>query len=260
MRKYFEHASSVERRFITATFLVLFLALNWIFVWPLFSDWSKVQARRENAQRTLEKFQKTIAQTTTLKPKVEKLEGEGMEVPAEDQVVRFMTTIQSQAAASGVTILTSVSQAARTNQFFLERAQALTLAAGEEPLVDFLYKLGTGDSLVRVRGLSLRPDQPRHALSANLTLVANYKKKLTARSAAPSPTNPPAATVKPAPAPVTKPAPAPASKPGAAPVPATGAKPKPNLPATPSRSPAEAGKSDKPAAPGSSKPSTPNQK
>jgi type II secretory pathway component PulM len=258
MKKYFENASSVERRFITATFLVLFLALNWIFVWPLFSDWSKVQARREKAQRTLEKFQKTIAQTTTLKSKVEKLEGEGMEVPPEDQVVKFMTTIQSQAAASGVTILTSVSQAPRTNQFFLERAQALTLAAREEQLVDFLYKLGTGDSLVRVRGLSLRPDPPKYALSANLTLVANYKKKIAARSAAPPPTTPPAPTVKAAPAPttkpaaapVTKPAPVPAAKPSSAPAPASGEKQKSSLPA----------KSDKPAAPGTSKPPTPNQK
>ena len=153
MRKYFERASSVERRFISVTLLVLFLALNWIFIWPLFSDWGKLDARRDKAQRTLKVFHDTIAQTTTLKSKVDKLEGEGMEVPPEDQTVKFMMTIQSQAAASGVNILATTAQQPRTNQFFVEKAQALTLTADERQLVDFLYKLGTGDSLVLVGGL-----------------------------------------------------------------------------------------------------------
>ena len=248
MRKYFERASSVERRFITATFMVLFVALNWIFVWPLFSDWSKLDLRREKAQRTLKIFEDTIAQTETLTPKVKKMEGEGTEVPPEDQTVKFMTTIQSQAAASGVNILTSFSQSPRTNQFFLERAQALTLTADEKQLVDFLYKLGTGDSLVRVRGLSLHPDPPHHALSANLTLVANYKKKVAARAAAPPPASAPAPTAKPAPvqpAPTDKPAP-----PTAKPVPSNTDKSKSTAPA----------KADKPAGPAATKPLTPNKK
>lgn len=248
MRKYFARASSVERRFITATFLVLFVALNWIFVWPLFSDWSKLDARRDKAQRTLKVFEDTVAQTTTIKAKVDKLEGEGTEVPPEDQTVKFITTIQSQAAASSVNILTSVSQSPRTNQFFVERAQALTLNSDEQQLVDFLYKLGTGDSLVRVRGLSLRPDPPRHTLSANLTLVANYKKKAATRTAAPTPAPTPAAVAKPAPAkaaPTDKPAP-----PTAKPAPAAPDKSKSTAPA----------KTAKPAATGAAKPATPNPK
>jgi hypothetical protein len=248
MRKYFERASSVERRFISVTLLVLFLALNWIFVWPLFSDWSKLELRRDKAQRTLKLFQDTVAQAGTLSNKVATLEGEAMGVPPEDQTVTFMTTIQSQAAASQVNILTSVAQSPRTNQFFLERAQGLTLTADEKQLVDFLYKLGTGDSLVRVRGLSLHPDPPRHALAANLTLVANYKKKITARAATPATASAPVPVAKPAPAKV-----APADKPTPVPV-----KPGP-AGADKSKSTAPA-KADKPTGPAAIKPSTPIKK
>jgi hypothetical protein len=94
-----------------------------------------------------------------------------------------VNTILSQAAASGVSIQNNTQGQVKTNQFFVEQARALTVTAGESELVDFLYRLGTGDSLVRVRGLALRPDPPRHALSANLTLVASYKKKALVRAA-----------------------------------------------------------------------------
>ena len=215
MKKYFDSASSLERRFLIGSLLVVFVVLNWIFVWPLFSDWAKFQAGREKAQRTLKIFQDTIAEAEKLKSKVAALEGEGMSVPPEDQTVSFMSTIQSQAAASGVTILTSVSQPQKTNQFFVERAQNLTISSLEQQLVDFLYNLGAGNSLVRVRGLSLNPDPPHYTLSASLTLVANFQKKITARVAAPSPTNAPAPVIKPAPRPAPKPTGAPAAKPKA---------------------------------------------
>jgi len=42
--------------------------------------------------------------------------------------------------------------------------------------VDFLYNLGSGNSLIRVRDLSLRPDPPRQQLSGNVKLVASYQK------------------------------------------------------------------------------------
>ena len=230
MKKYFAHASSLERRFLIGSLLVVFVVLNWIFVWPLFSDWSKFQARREKSQRTLKIFEDAIAGAEKLKPKVAARESEGMSVPPEDQTVSFMTTIQSQAAASGVTILTSVPQPQRTNQYFVERAQNLTISAQEQQLVDFLYNLGAGDSLVRVRGLSLNPDPPHYYLAASLTLVASFQKKVSFRAAALTPTN--------------------ASAPAVKPVLATADKPKAAAPV----------KSNHPAVPAVAKPLTPNKK
>ena len=43
-------------------------------------------------------------------------------------------------------------------------------------MVDFLYKLGAGASMVRVRDLTLQPDQPRQRLTADIRLVASYQK------------------------------------------------------------------------------------
>jgi hypothetical protein len=42
--------------------------------------------------------------------------------------------------------------------------------------VDFLYKLGSGASTIRVRDLELQPDPPHQRLSANIRLVASYQK------------------------------------------------------------------------------------
>ena len=50
-------------------------------------------------------------------------------------------------------------------------------------LVDFLYKLGAGASMIRVRDLTLQPDPPRQRLTADIRLVASYQKNPTASAA-----------------------------------------------------------------------------
>ena len=52
--------------------------------------------------------------------------------------------------------------------------------------MDFLYKIGTGGSLVRVSDLELQPDQPRQHLAANIKLVASYQKNPKAPTPAPA--------------------------------------------------------------------------
>lgn len=194
---YFARLSSLERRFIVIAIVVVFAVVNLWFVLPRFNDWGLVRNRHEAALATREKYEKEIAQTATYTGQISKLESEGVSVPVEDQSLNFLTTIQNQAVQSGVSIVTSTRQPERTNQFFLERAQGLTIQSSEAQLVDFLYKLGDGNSLIRVRALSLRPDAPRQALGGNITLIASYQKKPSARSApAPAPAPVPAGTVK----------------------------------------------------------------
>ena len=210
---YFARLSSLERRFIVLAIVVVFVVVNLWFVLPRFNDWSLVRNRHATALVTRAKYEKEIAQTATYTSQIGKLESEGVSVPLEDQSLNILTTINSQAVQSGVSILNNTPQPERTNQFFLERAQGLTIQSTEPQLVDFLFKLGDGNSLIRVRALSLRPDVPRQALSGNLTLIASYQKKLAARPApalaavaAPAPTvktNKPPAAVRPA---VSKPA------------------------------------------------------
>jgi Tfp pilus assembly protein PilO len=181
---YFARLSSLERRFIVVAIVVGFVVVNLWFVFPRFNDWGEVRNRHETALATRAKYEKEIAQTATYTSQISKLESEGVSVPLEDQSLNILTTINSQAVQSGVSILNNSPQPERTNQFFLERAQGLTIQSGESQLVDFLYKLGDGNSLIRVRALSLRPDAPRHNLAGNLTLIASYQKKPSARPAA----------------------------------------------------------------------------
>jgi len=187
MKEYFARLSSLERRFVVGVFIIIFVLLNAVFVWPRFSDWGRMQARMFKARRTLGIFEREIAEKPKYEKLVRALESEGLSVPLESQAVEFSLTIQSQATQSGVNIGRMDPLALRTNsQFFIERAYNLSVTSGEQQLVDFLHNLGSGTSLIRVRDLSLRPDQPRHNLSANIKLVASYQKKPMARSAAPA--------------------------------------------------------------------------
>lgn len=207
----FARLSSLERRFIVLVLVVIFIVINLLFVLPHFNDLTKIDTRFGEADSKLDKYQKEISQVSFYQTNIKKWEGEGASVPQEDQSVSFLTAIQAQAAQSSVTLLANNRQPPRTNQFFVELGQALTTQSGESQLVDFLYNLGAGTSLIRARALSIRPDQPRTGLNATMTLVASFQKKPTPRAA-------PAATKSPAPTTATTPA----AKPAAAPVVSTG--------------------------------------
>jgi Tfp pilus assembly protein PilO len=180
-----------EKRLVVLIGLVLFVVLNLIFVFPFFSEWGKTQARMAKAERTLGVFKQQIEQRNKYEVQVKALESEGLDVAFEEQAVQFIRVIQNQAAQSGVNVTGSSRATTRTNQFFIEQSQTINLQAGEKQLVDFLYSLGAGNSLVRVRDLSLGPDATRQNLVANITLVASYQKK-----SAPRLTQPPATATR----------------------------------------------------------------
>ena len=182
MKKYLARLNSTERRFVVGVFVVVFIVINVLFIWPRFKDWDKVKVQMNKAQTKLQEYQKEIGRKANYERQVRELESDGSPVPPEDQMTDFLRTINVQASRSGVRVDGNTQQPTVTNQFFLERAQALSAVAGEPQLVDFLYNLGTGTSLIRVRGLTLRPDPPRFQLNANITLIASFQKKAAART------------------------------------------------------------------------------
>lgn len=201
----FSRLSSAERWFIIIVIIVLFAVVNFVFILPHLNDWGKLRNRMDDARMKQQRFEDAIGQMSGLSNQIARLEGENAAVPAEDQAVNFLIAIQNQAAQSQVQIVTSTRQPERTNQFFLERAQSLTTQSREEELVNFLYQLGSGNSLIRVRALSLRPDAPRQALNATMTLVASFQKKPPVKAAAPVAPVATAKTNAPAPATPTPP-------------------------------------------------------
>lgn len=185
MKKYFSQLRPLERRLVIGVVVVLFIVLNWLFVKPHFSDWNDLSGRKAEADRKLKLYQTAVAQIPELQKQVKTFESAGQFVALEDQGVNFMSTVQKQSSQSGVALQNSSPPRTQTNDvFFVEQVQNINVLATEEQLVDFLYKLGSGSSTIRVRDLELQPDPPHQKLSANIRLVASYQKNSTPANAA----------------------------------------------------------------------------
>jgi Tfp pilus assembly protein PilO len=176
VRKFFAQLRPLERRLAVGVVVVLFLVLNFVFVWPHFGDWRKLRQREDSAHQKLKLYQTAISQSATYEAQVKTLENQGEFVAPEDQAINFMRTIQGQALASGVGIANYSRSMTHTNEFFTEQTQNINVVATDQQLVDFLYKLGSGSSMVRVIDLELQPDGPHQHLNANIRLVASYQK------------------------------------------------------------------------------------
>ena len=177
-----------ERRLVVGVAVVLFIVLNAFLVWPHFKDWTQMQDRLYGAQKKLARYQTEVNQMPEYKRRLQTLEGDGGAAFSQDQDIQLLRTIQTHAAETGVNITQTPKAITQTNEFFLEQVQNLSLQAREEQLVNFLYNLGSGNSMVRVRDLSLRPDVPaRQQLSGNVRLVASYPKKTATRPSMPAP-------------------------------------------------------------------------
>jgi Tfp pilus assembly protein PilO len=176
-----------EKRLVVGVVVVLFIVLNALFVWPHFKDWGEMRDRLEGARGLVDKYNRTIAQARGLDQKVKELEAGGAIVSAEDQANQFLRTVNNQASVSGVTVTSYSRQATVTNGFFLEQLQTISVTARDEQLVDFLYNLGASDSIIRARGLSLRPNASRQQLNGNIDLVASYQKNPPSKPTAKQP-------------------------------------------------------------------------
>jgi Tfp pilus assembly protein PilO len=185
-----------ERRLLVGVLVILFVVVNWVFVWPHFGDWARTRDRLDDIHSKIGKWTREIALKDEYEKKIKTYEEEGgASVTAEDQANQFLRTVQNQASVSGVTITSISRQSTRTNEFFLEQLQTFRVTAGEEQLIEFLYDLGSGESIIRARSLAMHPNGPRQQLEGSIDLVASYQKN--PKKPAPKPASPaPTPTVK----------------------------------------------------------------
>jgi hypothetical protein len=185
MKKYFAQLRPLERRLVVGVAVVLFIVLNWAFIWPHFSDLGNYQKRRDSAELKLKNYHAAIALMPQSQKEVEKFNSEGVFVAPEDQSINFIQKIQSVSGACGVQLQNTSRPITKTNDvFFIEQWQNINVLATEDQLVDFLYRLGNDPSMVRVRDLTMQPDPPRYHLTADIRLVASYQKNAAPASAA----------------------------------------------------------------------------
>lgn len=172
-----------ERRLVIIVSIVVFIVLNAIFVWPHFSDWTKIKARRSSAEDLLQRYRAEVGNTQKYQKTLNDLEKAGASVASEEQALKLATTVQNQAALSGVQmnrydpVRQTSASSGKPNQFFEEQSGIMNVTADEKTLIDFLYNLGSGGSLIRVKSMTLNPDAQRYKLSGTLTLAASYAKK-----------------------------------------------------------------------------------
>jgi Tfp pilus assembly protein PilO len=184
MKKYFSELRPMERRLVLGVAVVFLVVLNWWFVWPHASDWSNYERRLASANQKLKTYRATVAEKDSVAAKVDAYASQGDIVEPMDQGVNFMRTIQMQSAQSNVQLQDAGRTTTSTNSpFFVEQIQQIKVLSVEANLVDFLYKLGTGPSMVRVHDLSLSPDAPHQRLQAEIRLVASYQKTSPASAA-----------------------------------------------------------------------------
>jgi hypothetical protein len=197
MKKYFDTLRPFEKRVVVVVLSVVFIVVNALVVFPHFSDWGKVQNRMKDAQWQMSKYQNEIDQMPKYKRIIAELTGgpDSQGVPPEDSDSQFSRVIQMHQAESGVNVTSTSRINTSTNSpFFLELSENIGVQSTEQQLVNFLYDLGAGTSLIRVRDLSLHTDPQRQQLIANVKLVASYQKAPPKRPApGASPASPAAA-------------------------------------------------------------------
>jgi Tfp pilus assembly protein PilO len=176
--------SAQERRIVVGIFLVVFIVLNYLFVWPSFGQWGSLDKERLKMLGSISDYNRVIQQdiaTNGWRKQIELLtQQEGasvMEHPVDAQV-QLQNTIRAQERKTGVYIESANPGSVKTNEFFEEQSTSITLECQEPQLVGFLYHMGMDPAMIRVAMLNLKPaDNNRYRLKATMTLQANYAKK-----------------------------------------------------------------------------------
>ena len=176
-----------ERRLVVMAVAVLAVVLHFWFVQPYFREWRQVKEELDKTGRTLKTYQAEIARTNEYEAKRRKLEIQGSSLPAEQQAQANILIGRIQAVADqsklsvGSMSPLGRSRTGKTNEFFEEQTISLTVnPSGPQELVDFLYAIGSGDLLVRVKELSVNPDASQTKLMGSMKLVASFQKKTPA--------------------------------------------------------------------------------
>lgn len=191
-----------ERRILVIVFSLTFVVLNWIFVRPLFGQWSVAGEELSKSRRTLERYQAEIAKSGSYTVLKSDLEKEGSKVLTE--ALQLQRIVDQQATSSGVAVsrYSPVNRSTgATNQFFEEQGLSIDFTTYSTNLIEFLVGLAQGNSMIRVQEMNLKPDASGTKLNGNILFVASYQKKNPGRTPAATTTTAAAGGTTPASAP-----------------------------------------------------------
>jgi len=185
--------SPQERRLVLFVAVVVFVALNWFLVRPYFGELGRSQQKIKDTDAKLKEFSDEIQRKPMYEKQKALLSQQGNQVATEEQATSLIREVGNQAGVAGVSVQSLIPATrsrdnTRTN-FFEEQGANLTfMNTGEQELINFLYGLASQQSLIRVKSMTLHPDQGRMKLGGTITLVESFQKKKTAKAAVAAPT------------------------------------------------------------------------
>jgi hypothetical protein len=169
-----------ERRLLVAVGVVLFIVANVYLVWPHFSDWTRLREEISGLETTLTSYQNEQAMLPQYEAKEAALKGQGPKITTAEMGLALIKLVQPKADRAGIKVVQwnpSSGGSSANSDFFEEHVLRITFKdTGDEQLLKFLISLGDGDSVVRIRDLTIRPDSNQMKLSGNVTMVASYQK------------------------------------------------------------------------------------
>ena len=118
--------------------------------------------------------------------RIRTLQGLGSAVIKIEQQTDMRKFINQLTTANGVDIDSTTSADPKTSEFFIEQSMTIRFSSKESDLVNFLWKLGSSDTMVRVSQMRVNPDKNRYRLSGSMTLTASYQKDVKATKPKPA--------------------------------------------------------------------------
>ena len=171
--------SAGERRVVMFVAVVLISVLAWM-AFDMIPKPEQTNFKINKINRDLKNWKVERFKVDSYKKQINELEGMSSAVVQEEQEVDMSRTINKLEASSGINVSRQGRVNTETNNFFIEKSMRIDFSGKENQIVDFLWKLGESESLVRVSEMRVRPDKNRYKLEGWMELTASYQKNVIA--------------------------------------------------------------------------------
>lgn len=178
--------SAGERRVVMFVAVVLIGVLAWM-AFDMIPKPEQTNVKINKINRDLKSWKIERFKVDSYNEQINELEGMSSAVVKEEQEVDMSRTINKLEASSGINVSRQGRVNTETNNFFIEKSMRIDFSGKENQIVDFLWKLGESDSLVRVSEMRVRPDKNRYKLEGWMELTASYQKNVIAPVVAATP-------------------------------------------------------------------------
>lgn len=171
-----------ERRLIVIVAVVTFIVLNVVFVWPHSEKWKASLVALDEAKAQLAEYRSTAAELNQTSQELSAVESGGATLIDHAESEHLLRTIQSETTKHQVNVQRYDGQsehALGTNDLFVERVLPIQFINTDDTnLVALLVSIGSGNSLIRVRDLTIQTDPSRTKFHGRITFVASYRGSL----------------------------------------------------------------------------------